>query len=121
MNWRPVLLMQRFTGRCFLQEDGSPHRFFVVNGEALLRFAQMTNWDYYEAVARFQRVLNVSGVNSALKAKEIKEGDTVVLGETEFTWDNDQSDGALYESWLEDMRARGRNVQGISAWPKMRV
>ncbi len=34
---------------------------------------QMTNWDYYEAVCRFQRVLDVSGVNRALKAKGIQE------------------------------------------------
>lgn len=34
---------------------------------------QMTNWDYYEAVRRFQRVLSVSGINSALLAKGIKE------------------------------------------------
>jgi hypothetical protein len=25
----------------------------------------MTNWDYYEAVKRFQRVLEVSGINAA--------------------------------------------------------
>lgn len=31
----------------------------MVSGEALERFAQMTNWDYYEAVRRFQRVLQV--------------------------------------------------------------
>jgi GTP-binding protein len=42
-------------------------RLFYIRGEALERFAQMTNWDYYEAVKRFQRVLEVSGINAALK------------------------------------------------------
>jgi GTP-binding protein len=42
-------------------------RLFYIRGEAIERFAQMTNWDYYEAVKRFQRVLEVSGINAALK------------------------------------------------------
>ena len=36
-------------------------RLFYVHGEALERFAQMTNWDYYEAVSRFQKVLEAAG------------------------------------------------------------
>ena len=36
-------------------------RLFYVHGEALERFAQMTNWDYYEAVSRFQKVLDAAG------------------------------------------------------------
>ena len=28
----------------------------TLQGEALDRFAQMTNWDYYEAARRFQKV-----------------------------------------------------------------
>lgn len=33
----------------------------------------MTNWDYYEAVKRFQRVLEVSGINGALKARGVRQ------------------------------------------------
>ena len=36
-------------------------RMRQVSGEALERFAAMTNWDYYEASLRFQKVLEVSG------------------------------------------------------------
>ena len=36
-------------------------RGWAVRGEALERFAAMTNWDYYEAALRFQKVLEVSG------------------------------------------------------------
>ena len=32
-----------------------------VSGVALERFAAMTNWDYYEASLRFQKVLEVAG------------------------------------------------------------
>ena len=36
-------------------------RIFRVSGEAIERFAQMTNWDYYEAANRFQKVLEAAG------------------------------------------------------------
>ena len=36
-------------------------RGWAVTGEALARFAAMTNWDYYEASLRFQKVLEVAG------------------------------------------------------------
>ncbi|KAG2448709.1 hypothetical protein HYH02_006065 [Chlamydomonas schloesseri] len=99
---------------------GSPStapRVFFVEGEGIERFAQMTNWDYYEAVKRFQRVLEVSGINGALKAKGVKEGDSVVIGETEFNWSDEKSDGAVYDSWLKDMKDRGVNRQGSARWP----
>lgn len=32
----------------------------------------MTNWSYWEAVRRFQRVLEVSGVNASLKSRGIQ-------------------------------------------------
>ncbi|KAG2433016.1 hypothetical protein HXX76_008743 [Chlamydomonas incerta] len=92
-------------------------RVFYVEGEGIERFAQMTNWDYYEAVKRFQRVLAVSGINGALKAKGVRQGDSVVIGETEFSWSDDQSDGAVYDSWLKDMKDRGVNRQGSARWP----
>lgn len=60
-------------------------------------------------------------MNNALKAKGVKEGDSVVLGDAEFAWSGDQSDAALYDAWLDDMRARGRAPQGSHAWPKPRA
>jgi len=79
---------------------------------------QMTNWDYYEAVKRFQRVLEVSGINAALKAAGATEGDTVAIGDMgEFIYSEDQSEGATYGAWLEDMDSRGRARQGSARWP----
>ncbi|PNH04577.1 GTPase obg [Tetrabaena socialis] len=101
-------------------EEGSgldAPRVFYVEGEGIEKFAQMTNWDYYEAVRRFQRVLDVSGINGALRAKGIKKGDSVVLGETEFAWSEERSDAAVYNSWVQDMKDRGVNRQGIARWP----
>ncbi|GAX83906.1 hypothetical protein CEUSTIGMA_g11330.t1 [Chlamydomonas eustigma] len=93
-------------------------KVFYVMGKALQKFAQMTNWDYYEAIKRFQSVLEAAGVNSALRARGVKEGDAVVIHESEFTWNDDQSDAALYQAFKDDMRSRNRNIQGIHAWPK---
>jgi Obg family GTPase CgtA-like protein len=53
----------------------------MVMGDGLERFTQMTNWEYYEAVKRFQKVLDAAGVNQELKRRGVREGDTVVLGE----------------------------------------
>ena len=44
-----------------IEADLAEGRFWRVTGAAIERFAAMTNWDYYEAAARFQKVLDVSG------------------------------------------------------------
>lgn len=41
-------------------------RTWHVTGEAISRFASMTNWDYYEAALRFQKVLEAAGETVAL-------------------------------------------------------
>jgi GTP-binding protein len=61
-----------------------------MQGEAIERFAQMTNWDYYEAAKRFQKVLEASGINAALVARDVQDGDSVVIGDMEMEWSHDQ-------------------------------
>ncbi len=78
---------------------------------------QMTNWDYYEAVKRFQKVLEAAGVNSSLRSLGVKEGDTVVINNFEFNWQDDQSEAALFQAFKDDMRNRGRRMQGTASWP----
>ena len=90
---------------------------FYVDGKALEKFAQMTNWDYYESIKRFQKVLDAAGINTALRARGIKEGDTVVIHESEFNWQDDQSDSAMYQAFIDDMKMRGKNIQGGARWP----
>ena len=81
----------------------------------------MTNWDYYEAVKRFQRVLEVSGINAALKAAGAEPGDTVAIGDSgEFVYSDDQSEAATYGAWLEDMDARGQARHGAARWPGLK-
>ncbi|KAL0053951.1 hypothetical protein WJX82_001595 [Trebouxia sp. C0006] len=95
----------------------SGQRVFTVTGEAIERFAQMTNWDYYEAANRFQKVLEAAGINKALKKEGVTEGDTVLIGEAELAWSHNQSEAALYEAWLSDRKAKGKVGQGQARWP----
>jgi hypothetical protein len=63
-------------------------------------------------------VLDVSGISAALRDGGIKEGDSVALGDVgEFVWSEERGEAAVYDAWLEDMKARGRNRQGGTAWP----
>jgi GTP-binding protein len=57
-----------------------------VTGIAIERAAQMTNWDYYEASMRFQRILRAMGITDALRETGVEEGDTVQIGEIELVW-----------------------------------
>jgi GTP-binding protein len=57
-----------------------------VSGKAVERAAAMTYWEYEEAVARFQRILEQLGVEAALLEAGIQSGDSVRIGEYEFEW-----------------------------------
>ena len=95
---------------------GGP-RVFIVRGEAIERFTQMTDWSYYEATRRFQGVLDAAGITKALRAKGIQEGDTVVIGDMEFEHSDDVSDGAMYEKWTSERRMAGIANKGSARWP----
>ncbi len=57
-----------------------------VRGIRVERAAAMTNWDYYEAGLRFQRILEAMGISQALEQAGVADGDTVVFGNTELIW-----------------------------------
>lgn len=59
---------------------------WLVEGVAIERVAQMTNWDYYEAGLRFQRVLSAMGISDALRKQGVQNGDTVQIGGIELVW-----------------------------------
>lgn len=109
-----------------LEDDGgggaaaaAGSRTFYVSGAAIERFTAMTNWDYYEAVRRFHKVLDVSGISASLRKRGVKEGDTVIIGGASFGWSDDQSDAALYAAWAADLKSRGRAHQGSARWPRV--
>ena len=75
------------------EEDESSFRaaregedLWVVEGVAIERAAQMTNWDYYEAGMRFQRILSAMGIRDALRQQGIRDGDRVRIGAVELVW-----------------------------------
>lgn len=62
---------------------------WFVHGKRIERVANMTNWDYYEAGLRFQRVLEAMGITEALRRAGVREGDTVFIGSTELAWSDE--------------------------------
>jgi GTP-binding protein len=44
------------------------------------------NFDDYESIQYFQRVLDKNGINKQLERMGIEEGDTVRIGEVEFEY-----------------------------------
>ncbi|MBX7234926.1 MAG: GTPase ObgE [Caldilineales bacterium] len=67
------------------REDGA----WIVGGKRIERVAAMTNWNYYEAIARFQRILEAMGIRQALAQAGVREGDTVFIGDVELEWSDD--------------------------------
>jgi len=59
---------------------------YEVTGKWINVVLESTNFDSTDSMAYFQRTLISSGVIDALKAKGIKEGDTVKIGELEFDY-----------------------------------
>lgn len=66
------------------QVDGV--QIFRVRGIKVERVAQMTNWDQDEGVRRTHRVLQALGVNNALRAAGVRDGDYVRIGDIEVEW-----------------------------------
>lgn len=59
---------------------------FVVQGPAAERIMRRVNVEDNESFAYLQRSLKKIGIDDALRAKGIKEGDTVILVDWQFEW-----------------------------------
>lgn len=59
---------------------------FRVTGTRIVQVAKMTVWDYYEAVQRFQRVMEAMGVDDALRKAGAKTGDLIMIDEYDFDY-----------------------------------
>ncbi len=57
-----------------------------VSGTAIERAAAMTYWEHDGSVRRFQKLMEALGVEEALRAAGIEEGDTVKIGQFELEW-----------------------------------
>lgn len=69
----------------------------------------MTNWDYYEAVRRFQRILEAQGISQALKEAGAKQGDVVMVGDWDFNYWEPRNRW-IAELGLEDVNPRKREL-----------
>jgi GTPase len=69
-----------------VSRDGEAYR---VTSNGIERLVAMTDMESDEAVALLQQRLRVAGVDAALAAAGCKEGDTVRIGELEFTYADD--------------------------------
>jgi GTP-binding protein len=65
---------------------GDGERRWRLSGAAIERAAAMTYWDHEGSVRRFQKLMKSLGVDDALRASGIVEGDTVAIGEYELDW-----------------------------------
>lgn len=75
-----------------MEED--PHAFRIeeeefgwrVVGKSIERAAAMTFWEHPGSLRRFQRMMNVIGLEKALREAGVQEGDSVFIGDYELEW-----------------------------------
>ncbi len=61
---------------------------FVISGKEIERHLAMTYFESDEGLRRFQKILNVMGIDAALRTQGIKVGDKVKIAELEFEWED---------------------------------
>lgn len=64
-----------------IQRDGSQ---FIVSSEELEKLVLMTNFDQFDGVKRFQRILKQRGVDDALRKRGAVDGDSIRIGDMVF-------------------------------------
>lgn len=60
---------------------------FIISGKEIERHVAMTYFESDEGIHRFQNILKAMGIDDALRAEGIKEGDKVSIGSLEFEWE----------------------------------
>lgn len=59
---------------------------FIVEGAEIEKHVKMTFFDQEDSIYRFQNILKVMGIDDALEAEGIKEGDKVEIAGVTFDW-----------------------------------
>ena len=57
-----------------------------ITGAAIERAAKMTYWEHDGSLRRFQKIMEILGVDEALRKAGVQDGDTVAIGEFELEW-----------------------------------
>ena len=74
--------------------EADPRQFYIerrsdgwhVKGDSIERAAAMTYWEHTQSVQRFQRILQILGIEEALRKAGVQTGDMVFIGEYELEW-----------------------------------
>ena len=59
---------------------------YRLTGEEIERLAAMTDWQNYEAVDRFDRIMAARGITRYMDDLGVEPGNTVLIGEVELEW-----------------------------------
>ena len=68
---------------------------FLVTGVGIERFTKMTNFAFADAVNRFQRVLESSGIERELKRQGVRPGDVVHIATHDLIWGEQDEEGEV--------------------------
>ncbi len=63
-----------------------PDGAWRVSGKRIERAAEMTYWEFDEAIRRFQKLLEILGIDQELRKAGALNGDTVRIGDYELEW-----------------------------------
>ncbi|MFC4600394.1 GTPase ObgE [Cohnella hongkongensis] len=70
---------------------------YVIESEGVERLMRRTQFNSYEAVMRFGRILRGLGIDDALRKRGAKDGDTIRIGKFEFEFFEGGKDEYLFE------------------------
>jgi GTP-binding protein len=71
---------------------------FVVESESIERLMRRTQFNSYDAVVRFGRILRGVGIDAALRKRGAKDGSIIRIGKFEFEFFEGGSDDYLYDN-----------------------
>jgi GTP-binding protein len=71
---------------------------FVVESESIERLMRRTQFNSYDAVVRFGRILRGVGIDEALRKRGAKDGSIIRIGKFEFEFFEGGSDDYLYDN-----------------------
>ena len=91
--------------RAWQVEQAGAHQY-VLRGVGIERFTRMTNFSLEDSVRRFQRVLEASGISDELERRGIEAGDTVMIGDHELTWGEQDDFAAIPDEVWRDAEQR---------------
>lgn len=81
----PIVVVGPDDDKSFTVER-EPDGAWRVRGRRIERIVVMTKWEYYDAVMRFQRILEALGITEALRERGVQEGDSVRIGDMQLEW-----------------------------------